>query len=120
MSNREEAKYFDSHKEDDGDWLEPVRRAPSASRKLAAMISVRFSPEEAEAVRVAANEQGVSISQFVRASALAKASPAVSAFLPWSVASFSGLVPTGGMESFRQTITGALGHIDEPKIYALP
>lgn len=47
--------------------------ARSASRRLATMISVRFSPEEARMVRAAAAEAGESVSNFIRAAALRQA-----------------------------------------------
>ena len=42
----------------------------SERRRLAAMVSVRFTPAEEERVRVAAAEAGASMSNFIREAAL--------------------------------------------------
>jgi hypothetical protein len=63
-------EYYQAHKDDEDEWG-PGERAPARQRRrLAAMVSVRFSPEEAERVRQAARERNESLSTFVRRAAL--------------------------------------------------
>jgi hypothetical protein len=71
MSEAERAKYYQAHKDDEDEWGEP-ERPPSSfpKRRLASMISVRFSPDEARAIRQAAEAADESLSQFVRMAAL--------------------------------------------------
>jgi hypothetical protein len=69
----DDAEYYQAHKDDPEEWAEPrVGRKP-AKRRLAAMISVRFTPEEEDLVRQAATERGESVSHFVRTAALSQA-----------------------------------------------
>jgi hypothetical protein len=80
MSETADATYFQEHKDDPGEWGPPEKAPSSERRRLASMISVRFSPEEAAAVRDAAASAGESLSNFVRQAALmrsAGASPTV-------------------------------------------
>ena len=71
MSEEEaRAQYYQAHKDDDDEWGEPERQPASSKRRLASMISVRFSPDEAKMVRRAAESADESISQFVRKAAL--------------------------------------------------
>ena len=71
-NERERAAYYESHKDEPGDWGdgEPARKE---RRRLASMISVRLSPEEAAVVRAAAEGQGLSVSAFLRNAALREA-----------------------------------------------
>jgi hypothetical protein len=62
------AAYYEAHK-DDPDLWEEVPTPPPAERRrkgLAATITVRFSVEEAEAIRRVAQERALSYSQVVR------------------------------------------------------
>ncbi len=69
----EDAQHYQSHKDDAGEWGEAEQAPVSASRRLAAMFSVRFTPEELDAVRAAAEGLGQSVSQFVRQASLQRA-----------------------------------------------
>jgi hypothetical protein len=68
-----DAEYYQAHKDDPGEWGEPEPTKKSKKRRLAAMISARFAPEEEDLVRRAAAERGESVSRFVRESALREA-----------------------------------------------
>jgi hypothetical protein len=70
-SESERAEYYESHKDDPDLWGEPEPAKPR--RRLASMISVRLSPDEAEAIREAADREGLSVSAFLRAAALKEA-----------------------------------------------
>ena len=53
------------------EWGDPVRVPPrSAKRRLAAMVSVRLSPEELSAVQEQARSLGVTVSGYLRTLAL--------------------------------------------------
>jgi hypothetical protein len=67
--NDNSAQYYQAHKDDRADWDEPERPGRVA-RRLASMISVRFSDEEAETIRQMADELGESLSHFVREASL--------------------------------------------------
>jgi hypothetical protein len=69
MTQRD-AEYYQAHKDDPEEWGEPVHAPKPPRRRLVAMISVRFSPEEEQAVRRAAQEMGKSVSNFIRGAAL--------------------------------------------------
>jgi hypothetical protein len=71
--NTDLAGYYQSHRDDEDEWGEPVKAPVSQSRRLASMISARFAPDEAEAIRDAASAEGISVSQFIRLAALARA-----------------------------------------------
>ena len=61
------AKFYRDHKDDSGIWGEPEEGPPPARRSgLSATITVRFSPEEASAIRGVAQELDVSYSEIVR------------------------------------------------------
>jgi hypothetical protein len=61
------ARFFQDHKDDPGIWGEPEEDAPRASKgALSATISVRFSPEEAAAIRDLAQDLNLSYSEIVR------------------------------------------------------
>jgi uncharacterized protein (DUF1778 family) len=70
-SERERVAYYESHKDEPDDW--GVAEPPKERRRLASMISVRLSPEEAAVVRAAAEGQGLSVSAFLRSAALKEA-----------------------------------------------
>lgn len=70
MNEREAAEMYQRRKRDAEMWGESQRAKPR--RRLAAMVSVRFSPEEGQRLRAAADLAGMSLSGFVRAAALGK------------------------------------------------
>jgi hypothetical protein len=64
---RDKAEFYQQHKDDPEVWGEPEEDAPVARRgALSATITVRFSPEEASAIRRLAQELGISYSEIVR------------------------------------------------------
>ena len=64
---RDKAAFYQQHKDDPEVWGEPEVGAPPTPRGgLSATITVRFSPEEATAIRELAKELGVSYSDIVR------------------------------------------------------
>jgi uncharacterized protein (DUF1778 family) len=65
-----DAEYYQAHKDDPEEWGEPESVEKPKNRRLAAMISVRFAPEEEAAVRQAAATRGESVSHFIRQAAL--------------------------------------------------
>jgi hypothetical protein len=61
------ARYYQEHKDDPDSWGEPEEDAPPTRRGgLSATITVRFSPEEASAIREVAQELDLSYSEIVR------------------------------------------------------
>lgn len=68
MTDRD-AQHYQAKKDDLDEWGEPQRRKPER-RRLASMISVRFSPEEQDLVRREAKKRGTSVSNFVRSTTL--------------------------------------------------
>ena len=64
---RDKAAFYKQHKDDPDVWGDPEEGAPPAPRGgLSATITVRFSPEEASAIREVAQELDVSYSEVVR------------------------------------------------------
>jgi len=64
---RDKAAFYQQHKDDPEVWGEPEENAPSTRRGgLSATITVRFSPEEASAIRGLAQELAVPYSEIVR------------------------------------------------------
>jgi hypothetical protein len=60
-------RFYQEHKDDPEVWGEPEEDAPPTRRGgLSATITVRFSPEEASAIRGLAQELDVSYSEIVR------------------------------------------------------
>jgi hypothetical protein len=96
-----DAEYYQAHKDDPGEWGEPEPAKRSKKRRLAAMISARFAPEEEELVRRAAAERGESVSRFVREAALREARQQVS---PGRMRT-----TTVSMLALRRTRTGGFG-----------
>jgi len=70
-SESERADYYEENKDDPEIWGESAPAKPR--RRLASMISVRLSPEEAEVIRAAADQRDLSVSGFLRATALKEA-----------------------------------------------
>ena len=70
MTEAEQAAYFQAHKDDEDQWedlsapIESKRRRKS--RDLSAVITVRFTPEEAELVRHESKRLGLPYSEIVR------------------------------------------------------
>ena len=61
------ARFYQEHKDDPEIWGEPEQGPPPTRRRaLSATITVRFSPEEASAIRGLAQELDVSYSEIVR------------------------------------------------------
>jgi hypothetical protein len=73
VMGRRDADYYQAHKDDPEEWGEPQRAPRSRSRRLAAMISVRFTPDEEQVVRQAALDTGQSVSHFIRQATLKEA-----------------------------------------------
>ncbi len=63
------ARYYQAHKDDEDLWDEPEATAapPRARGTLGATVTVRFSAEEAEAIRARAKITGATYSEVVRA-----------------------------------------------------
>lgn len=76
MNEQERAAFYQEHRDDADVWgkAEP-RDQPRLRRTLSATITVRFSPEEAEAIRRMAAERDLSYSDIVRAAVKAYADP---------------------------------------------
>ncbi len=70
---KRDADYYQAHKDEPEEWGEVEPAPKSRSRRLAAMISVRFTPEEEEIVREAALSTNESLSHFIRQAALKEA-----------------------------------------------
>jgi hypothetical protein len=68
-----DAAYYQAHKDDSGEWGDSKPAGKPRKRRLAAMISVRFTPEEEDEIRQAAQSKGCSVSQFIRETALEQA-----------------------------------------------
>lgn len=66
---KRDAEFYQSHKDDPEEWGEASPRKPER-RRLASMISVRFSPEEEALVRREAEARRTSVSNFIRVAAL--------------------------------------------------
>jgi hypothetical protein len=75
-----DAEHYQSHKDDPAEWGSPEPSRKASSRRLAAMVSVRFAPDEEQLVRNAARRAGDSLSGFVRRAALTAAMPS------WTIA----------------------------------
>ena len=65
-----DADYYQAHKDEPREWGEPRRPRKPRHRRLAAMISVRFTADEEEAIREPAAARGESLSRLVREAAL--------------------------------------------------
>jgi hypothetical protein len=103
MDNDKDAGYYQGHKDDEDEWEdvpEPGRR--SESRRLRAMVSVRFSPEEADSVRAAADAAGLSLSAFIRVAALSLSGTRQSVAAAWESTT------TGLSQSVSQMTTSAV------------
>lgn len=72
----DDATHHQTDKDDEAEWGTPEPARRSERRRLASLVSVRFSPGEEEVVRNAAAARGQSLSGFVRQAALREARPA--------------------------------------------
>lgn len=63
-----DAEHYQANKDSGAEWGDeaPAPRRRSERRRLDAMVSVRFSPEEADRVRGAAEAAGLSLSSYIR------------------------------------------------------
>jgi hypothetical protein len=79
------ATYYEQHREDDEEWGEPVESPPVTSRRgLTATITIRFSPDEASAIRQAAKSSGLTYSEVVRQAVRAFTRPRIVVRFPGS------------------------------------
>lgn len=69
----EDVEYYQRHRGDLEECGDPLP-ARTEARRLASMISVRFTPQEAAQVREAAARAGTSVSNFIRRTVLAAGS----------------------------------------------
>ena len=71
MGNMTSAEEFQATKDDASEWGDPeAAPARSAKRRLAAMVSVRLSPEELERLQAHVESLGTSVSGYLRKLAL--------------------------------------------------
>ncbi len=88
MTNEQERRAaYEERGSDAGDWAEPTRPANGRRSRLATMVSVRFSPEEVDRVRAGAEADGMTVSAYLRAAALARCTPVVEqrpVFIPYT------------------------------------
>jgi hypothetical protein len=62
-----DAEHHQANKDSEDDWEEaPAPRRRSERRRLGAMVSVRFSAEEADRLRADADGAGLSLSRYIR------------------------------------------------------
>ena len=104
MMSESHAEHYQKHKDDEGEWGEPVRSPASTRRRLASMISVRFHPDEARCVRAAAGLAGESVSNFIRTAALRRClrtapKSTVSGIVSWADPPATSGVPTPSDEA---------------------
>lgn len=73
-----DAEFYQKHKDDLDEWgeAEGSRGRKPPRDRLNAIISVRLTPEEEDALKQAASDRGLTLSAFVRAAALHEAAPA--------------------------------------------
>ncbi|MGH8992405.1 MAG: hypothetical protein ACRDZ7_12920 [Acidimicrobiia bacterium] len=76
-----DAEYYQQHKDDPDEWGDP-EPARKPSRRMAAMISARFTPEEEDIVRGEAARRGESVSALIRAATLRECGRAVPVVMP--------------------------------------
>jgi hypothetical protein len=104
MADRD-ADYYQAHKDDPEEWGDPRPVKKSKKRRLAAMISVRFTPEEEDEIRRAALSKGESVSQFIRETALkeTRSGSSKAATVPISAIFFTS---TGSFGGTSRTLEG--------------
>lgn len=69
MNERELARYFQEHKDDEEEWSDEAEEA-TVGRAQSIVYSVRFAKEELEELRRAAASRGITLSELLRTSAL--------------------------------------------------
>lgn len=73
-----DADFYQEHRDDPDEWSEPEEPTERVERRrLAAMVSVRLSPEESSLLRSVAAARNLSLSGFIRQAALAAVRPQV-------------------------------------------
>jgi len=102
MNNMDAADYQERKGRDAEDWGDPL--PPKNTSKLDTMISARFSADEAELVRSAADAAGTSLSEFVRRSAV---SSALGYQTQVVISGYSTITSTGGATIPVGTSTGS-------------
>jgi hypothetical protein len=72
-----DVEFYQAHKDDPEVWGEPegVRGQKPERRRLNAMVSVRLTPDEEDALRAEAEKRGVSLSALVRQTILRELAP---------------------------------------------
>lgn len=66
---------YHASKDDPEEWGDAVARPRSQKRKLGAMVSVRFSPQEEQLIRAEAERRQTSVSAFIREQTLKALDP---------------------------------------------
>jgi hypothetical protein len=82
-----EAEYFQARKDDEDEWGPGSSGVRRGDKRLDAIVSVRFSPDEESALRARAVAEGTTLSGLIRRAALGSAPVGLSVR---SVAMFSG------------------------------
>lgn len=75
MNEKELAAELQASKDDESEWGEPeptVESSPREKKRLAAMVSVRFAPDELEQVQRQAQARGLTVSAYLRSIAVAR------------------------------------------------
>lgn len=68
---RDDAAYYQAHKDDADEW-EAAEPGPKAAKRLEVVVSVRFSADEESKLRKESAKRGQTLSSFIRAAALAQ------------------------------------------------
>src|SRR5947209_8474888 len=112
MDEKDLAADLQATKDDPGEWGEPSPRATDGEtavdsagdegpkRRLAAMVSVRLSPDELEAVQGRAGQRGESVSAYLRGLALRDIALSTTPF------HFESLISSG--QPYVSRVTGSL------------
>jgi uncharacterized protein (DUF1778 family) len=115
-----DAEYYQAHKDDPEEWGEPKPSSKPKRRRLAAMISVRFAPQEEDAIRKAASARGESVSHFVRQAAL-KEARSTSATPPLVMLHAQSMPSTGSTLASAEVVAGnSLVQMGEGRTMAHP
>jgi hypothetical protein len=95
---RGDAEFYQSHKDDVEEWGEAERGEPA--ERLSVVISVRLTPEQEDRLRVAARRKDLSISTYLRESALLETGAVVTptAVSSSTVSVSSSTVSVGGVD----------------------
>jgi hypothetical protein len=112
-SESERADYYEKHKGDPEVWGEPLPAKPR--RRLASMISVRLSPDEAEAIREMADSRGLSLSGFLRMAALKEARRGETRTRPTTVVAPVSVPTSLNVSEVAVTVLSMVGHQDVGK-----